>query len=292
MKEKIRDYSSLNISPPLFISAILLIVHFLPEHWRETLIFNHQNPEVLAAFTTHFVHSSNSHLLGNLFIALTAFVFLSYFFTNLDMERKFRRLLGIFLLVFPLVITLSTFLMFRAAGIDLQNSLGFSAIALALVGAIPPTLFLYLKETKFKELNVADSVPFFHLGLVFILSSYILLWLRTSVISFGVEIMALIGISAVVLLIYSEYRLLNIVENKLGLTLEDLKQILSTDEGKIIGASLFVFLLGAFVVVPSQIAGDDGLVNIISHTVGFTLGFYVTEALLIEDYPEIISYSQ
>ncbi len=277
------DLSTSTLFSILLIPLSLVFIHLLPRGIRNILIFNHQDPEVLAAFSTHFVHSSNGHLLGNLFIALTALVFLSYFFINLGMEKKFRRCLGISLLGFPFLISLSEFLIFNAAGITMKNSLGFSAIALALVGTIPPTLFLYLKETRFENLNVADSVPFFHLGLVFILSSYILLWLNSSVISFGLEIMAVIGVSAVFLFIYSEYRLLNIVEKKLGLSSEDLKQFVSTNEGKIVGMSLLVFVFGAFAVVPSQIAKDGGMINIISHMVGFTMGFYTAELFLVKN---------
>ncbi|MFT4892866.1 MAG: hypothetical protein ACI8Z7_000654 [Candidatus Nanohaloarchaea archaeon] len=275
------------------VGIVILTIHFLPDTVRNVLIFNHQSPSIFAAFSTHLVHASNQHLLGNVFIGFTALLLLQYFFEGVNREDMFRKLAGFYLLLLPWIITGLSFLIFNLANIDLQNSVGFSALALAFVGSIPPTIFYYIKNSKIEDLSVADSAPFFQIGLVFILASYILIWFNSSIISLSVEIIAVLFLSSLGLLAYSEYRLMEILENKLNLSLKELGNIFSRKEQVVLVFSVLVFVFGALLVAPSSgIVSEGGLVNIISHMVGFTLGFYCAEAYLMESYPRLKSYFQ
>lgn len=284
------EFNTLNSSKSNLILAglgvVLFLIHLLPEIVRDELIFNHQSPSVIAAFSTHFVHTSNQHLLSNVFIGFTALFLIQYFFKEVEAENLFQKLVGSYLLVLPWIVTGLSFLVFNLAGVGIQNSMGFSALALAFVGAIPPVVFYFVKNSQMDEISVADSVPFFHIGVVFILASYVMIWFNSSVINFSLKIIAGLSISAVALLAYSEYRLMNLLDGKLGLSLREFVRLFSRKEAALLGLSLFVFVFGALSVAPSSgIVSDGGLVNIISHMVGFTLGFYSAELYLVEDLP-------
>lgn len=266
------------------LGLVLFAVHFLPDNVREMLIFNHQSPSIIGAFATHFVHASNQHLLSNVFIGFTALFLIQWCFHKVGRENVFQKMVGSYLLILPLIVTGLSFLVFNLARVDLQDSMGFSALALAFVGAIPPVVFYFVKNSQMEEISVADSVPFFNIGVVFILISYIFIWFNSSAINFSMGMIASLSLSAVALLGYSEYRLMNILNNKLGLSLREFAGLFSRKEKSILGLSLFVFVFGALSVAPSSgVVSDDGFVNIISHMIGFTLGFFAAELCLVDE---------
>lgn len=279
------DFSSLNVSKnDLILTALgtmLFVIHLLPETVRDLLIFDHQSPSLISSFSTHFVHVSNQHLLSNALIGFTALFLIKNLFHKVGQENIFRKLTGFYLLILPWIITGLSFLIFNLADIDLQNSMGFSALALAFVGAIPSVGFYFFKHSKLEKISITESIPFFHVGLAFILASYIMIWLNSSVINFGIKFVLGLSISIVALLAYAAYRLMNLLENKLDLSFREFIDLFSIEEKLILGFSLMIFIFGALSVAPSSgIVSDGGLVNIISHMIGFTLGFYVTELYL------------
>lgn len=112
--------------------------------------------------------------------------------------------------------------------------------------------------------------------------------LNSDAINFSLNIIVGLSISALGFLAYSGYRLMNLLEEKIGLSLREFIGLFSRKEKMTLGLSLFVFVFGSFSVAPSSgIVSDEGLVNIISHMVGFTLGFYAAELYLVEKLPII-----
>lgn len=263
------------------LGLTLVLIHYLPANFKEVLIFDHQSPSSIAVFSTHFVHASNQHLIGNIFLGFTALFLLKYFFKEVGEDSIFRKITGVYLLFLPWFITSLSYLVFNLSNIDIQGSLGFSALALAFVGAIPATIFYYFKNSKIEKISVADSGPIFHIGLVFILTSYILMWLKSSTIIFELETVALLFLLTLGLLIYSEYRIMNLLDTKLGLSFKEFRNFFSEKEQIVLTFSFFIYIYGALSVAPfSGVVSDGGLVNIISHMTGFTLGFYVAELYL------------
>lgn len=124
------------------IAGVLVAVYALDRATRETLVFDTTAPTVTTAFTSHFVHLSELHLVGNLAVYLPA-VSIAYLLCVLSGRRQlFWTALVTLLVVFP----------FALSGLQLvfpreRLIYGFSGITAGIVGLAGFALVGYLRET-------------------------------------------------------------------------------------------------------------------------------------------------
>lgn len=124
------------------LAGALVAVHALDRSTRETLVFDTTAPTVTTAFTSHFVHLSELHLVGNLTVYLPA-VSIAYLLCVLSGRRQlFWTTLLTLLVVFP----------FALSGLQLvfpreRLIYGFSGITAGIVGLAGFVLVGYLRET-------------------------------------------------------------------------------------------------------------------------------------------------
>lgn len=238
----------------------LTFLFILPETIQEDLVLHLESPNLLTAFTTHFVHGSSSHFLGNL-TAYVSFVTLIYLLSLLSGERrKFYLIFLIFVLAFPFILSSIDLLL-----LELETSKGFSGINSAFLGFLPISLFYFLKRKFSSGLKTSNSISLFFLGcgiIAFIYSSQSILEMILIILIFGLS---------------AFYFWRTFKELKCG---EVRKSLGGPKEGggylelAIVSALFFILVLpvSAF---PSELAQKGGTVNILSHYSGFLFGFMV-----------------
>ena len=124
------------------IAGALVAVHALKRGTRESLAFDTTAPTVATAFTSHFVHLTDLHLIGNLAVYVPA-VSIAYLLCVLSGRRQlFLTALVTLLVVFP----------FALSGLQLvfpreRLIYGFSGITAGIVGLAGFALVGYLRET-------------------------------------------------------------------------------------------------------------------------------------------------
>jgi len=144
------------------VPLVLVAVWRLPES-HDALIFHTAEPTVLAAYTTHFVHLDDWHLLGNL--AVYAVVASATYLCCLlsGRRRLFRWTFVTVLLAFPFALT-----GMQLAFPDGRAVFGFSGINAAFVGVLCFALVGYLHRNISRRVTERDApaLVFVLLGLV------------------------------------------------------------------------------------------------------------------------------
>ncbi len=125
------------------VAVVLVLVMQTRPAFQNQLVLSYRNPTLHAFYTTHFVHSSATHLWNNLTSYLVV-VPLTYLISlRADRHRKFRLGFLAVLFVLPPIISLVSFLGLELVletlfGFDsnVRTSRGFSALAGAFVGML------------------------------------------------------------------------------------------------------------------------------------------------------------
>lgn len=124
------------------IAGALVAVHALERGTRESLVFDTTAPTATTAYTGHFVHLTDLHLIGNLAVYVPA-VSIAYLLCVLSGRRQlFWTALVTLLVVFPFALSALQLVFPRERLIY-----GFSGITAGIVGLAGFALVGYLRET-------------------------------------------------------------------------------------------------------------------------------------------------
>lgn len=158
-EELVRRGVAREVGVLLAFPAVLLVVFLLPVPLRDGLLLRADDPTLMAAFATHYVHRSVPHLAGNLALYAGA-VGLGYPLALLGgCRRAYLSVVVAVLLGYPLGLS-GLFLSLHDGG----GLLGASGLVLALVGTLPMVLFSYLGARIDGAVSVDDSPALFFLG--------------------------------------------------------------------------------------------------------------------------------
>lgn len=147
----------------LAVPVVLVLVFLLSDAVRESLVFRTSAPTLLSAFAAHYLHLSESHLVNNLIIYFGAVGFGYPLAVLGGLRREYLSLVLAILLGFPFVLS-TLHLVLLGTG----NLVGFSGLALGLVGLLPIVLFVYLKSRIEGTVLTNDSPALFFLGIAVI----------------------------------------------------------------------------------------------------------------------------
>ena len=134
------------------VPVVLLAVFSLPLDVREEFVFDVTDPSVVGAYTSHYVHLSQSHLVGNLAMYLLV-VPLTYALSVLsDRQWLFRNACVTFLVAFP----------FALSGLQLvfpreRILFGFSGINAAFFGLLCFVLVSYASAHLSSHIHERDA---------------------------------------------------------------------------------------------------------------------------------------
>ncbi|MFB6211627.1 MAG: hypothetical protein ABEI76_08830 [Halobacteriales archaeon] len=131
-----------------------------PTAIRQAAVFAHTRPTLVAAFSTHYAHLTQSHLIDNLLIYGLVVPTTYVLSVMADRRQLYFVVLLTFLVVFPFVLTASSFVIVRRGTLT-----GFSAIGMAFGGFLPVVLTRYLDQQFRGPIDISQSPGLFFLGL-------------------------------------------------------------------------------------------------------------------------------
>lgn len=243
--------------------AILLLpvvgfvgVTLLPWELREQLAFSYTEPELLAAFAAHFVHTDAGHLFQNL-AAYVLVVSTTYLLSALAGRRQlFYTVFVVVFLLFPFVLSGLNLAVPREA-----LSMGASGLMLAFLGYLPVALAEYVCH----RFCVGDDARRDIAGGLFFVGLLAVIPLVVAAVR--------LDLSAVLIVA----TLLAVVGYGVSLWRSGIDR--STVRGPPPGFvefgvfSIVILLVGLITAFPTDPLSDAGLVNTYTHFLGYTLGF-------------------
>jgi len=252
-RARMRDLAGLAAVP-----AALLAVYVLPLSVKRELILDYNDPTVLTAYASHFVHFSPNHLFTNLsgyaLIAVVAYLLA----LAVDRRRQFLVVLVTFNLAIP----------FAVSGMNLLwgwpgFGFGYSGVVMALLGYLPVVLMEFVGARFGFPVGQRQSLWLFLVCVA--VAGSISLPLAYSVPLVAV---AALGVGAFV---WKTARDLD------AQSLSEARETLGVPgnlELAALGGLVIVFY--PFVAFSSTLAVADGILNVFAHGLGLCLGFTVT----------------
>lgn len=249
----------------LAVPAVLVTVFALPAQTRADLAFSYEQPTLLAAYASHYVHLDRSHLLVNLggYLLVVPTAYLLSVAAN--RRRQFLVVFVALVVAFPLVLSALNLLFVRP-----RVGVGFSGIVMGFVGYLPVAIIGVATRRLHVPVDRVRSQSLFFLGLALIAF--------VSVPGLvGTAIAAASGLAALLFLI-------PVVENWDRSRHDRIRRAVGRAgnlELLLLGVVVFVGYL--FVAFPEDVAvSDDGtVINLYSHLLGYALGYVGTYLSLL-----------
>lgn len=243
---------------PLFLAAVFM----LPEATKASLALAYDDPTILPAYASHFVHFELDHLLvnvvGYLLVVPTAYV-LS---VAADRRRQFFVVFTAFIIAFPMALSALNLIFARSS-----IGLGFSGILMAFVGYLPVAILGVAGRRLHMPVDRRRSQWLFFVGLAVI-----------SIVSgpalYNWAIAGAAGLAGALFLI-------PVVEDWDESHHHRIREALGrAGHIEVLLVGLLVFIGYLFVAFPADTTGDGTVVNVYSHLLGYSLG-YVTTYLMV-----------
>lgn len=247
----------------IFIPAFLSFMYLLPENIKNYFILDTSNPTILSIFFSNYEHVELLHFGGN----LSFYLVVIFFLFNIEINKKiFRKSSVLIFIILPFIS--SILLIYRFP--NFPPSLGFSAIGSAFMGYAIYSIFYYIKNFYYFQLNYSFLYLIIIINLIAVeynLKGHpFLLFLK--IISFLLFIILIyfnrIALKEISIQIIIKTK--NIYSEKLVIPM-------------IYNCSLFVlviyFMFYLPYLIPSKITEGSGIINIFSHYIGYIFGLFV-----------------
>jgi hypothetical protein len=253
------------------VPAVLLGVFTLPYGVRRQFALQYSDPSVVSLYVANFTHFSRSHLISNLvgyaLVAPTAYLLC----TLAEYRDTFWGVFAVFVLVFPVVLSMLIVGLFRGrTGV----AIGFSGVLAAFFGFLPIALLWYLRR-RFTEALVLQQAPllyFVGIGTITLIAapldrlSYLVL-----------------GISAVGLALLGRQLFVDLSR----LTVANLRRsFFPPGYAELASVGILLFFAFPFAAFPSVRVTGSSFTNLYVHLVGYSLGYlvpYVTFAVVARE---------
>ena len=249
----------------IIIPLITIIFFFLPVNIKNMLKVDLSEFNIPTFYTAIFIHEDfSNHFLPNI-IAYYLYTSLSYCFSKLSRKNIWFTInLYIFFLIlpsiaYPLLICINKFYFHD----KLPPSCGFSGIISALIGLTPISILAYLKNSKVLKQTDKPFISIFLASILLIPYIY-----RQPFIPITIIFLLIISIwinRENLKAIYKHIKKTTI--QNFGLCFLTILSI----------PSYFIGILGMF---PTQIVYKSSIIDIISHYLGWIIGFFLSYVLL------------
>lgn len=245
----------------LGVAGFLVAIHFLlPDSLHQALVFDHGRFQLYTLWTAAFVHAGNAHLFSNVMGFLLPTLYIYVLCLAVNEQRWFRRTFFLFLVMLPVLLSLSSYEIFviQFPGLN-PTSQGFSGVAAGFGGFLLVALSVYVRNRYSRELAKAVGI-----------SIFLFLMLLVDVIYAGKIrpiVAGLVGLGVVLQIsaFFWEYG------NNLG----------GTEQHRLLvdsAAVILVFAILIYIVValfPANIVANGRTTNIFAHGIGFLLGIVI-----------------
>jgi large-conductance mechanosensitive channel len=246
------------------IPLILLLVFFLPNSIRETLILHRDYSNIYDIFATHFVHEEFSHLISNVITYIIVALILYSLLLALHEKRLFYELFFANCLLIPFFISLIWTPFNKFIWVGVMRSFGFSGIVSSFVGAVIYAYVLFLHE-KFK----VNSLYALYSSISFVALLFGLFY-----ITFTASTVAIISFVLIYFVWYA-YKMIKSIDQKAKMELiqKSKKPILVKILPFDLYLLIFLFSLSLF---PIQFVQENTAINFLIHYEGFIMGIAVS----------------
>lgn len=246
----------------LAVPLVLLGVYWLPPSVRATLVFEYDNPSLIAAYTSSFVHMSPAHLAVNL-VGYGLIVPVVYAMSALcGYKQRFYVSFVTFVLLFPFVLTGLALLFIRPGA-----GLGFSGILMAFYGYLPLVLGDLVTD-QFdidSQTNVAPLLYFVGIGIITVLGVWPSLDDMTVLLGSAGLLLAIL----VIILWYFS----TILEGHSGVRSTVSEAWGATGYFELFLIAFALLVMFPFAMFPFDITAGTGIVDTYTHLLAYSLGF-------------------
>lgn len=251
---------ALDLAALLAVPAALAAALALPRADRLALALRYEEPTVLAAFASHFVHADATHLAANL--AVYALVVPVTYVLCLRSGRRteFFVTFATFVVAFPFALSALNVLLVRP-----RAGLGFSGVNMAFLGFLPTALFHYLSVRVTDAVGLDDSPLLFFAGATAIVLLAVPVRPVTLGVAAGSTLLALVYLRSAVAGAGGEQSVPADFRRAFGRT--------GALELPVVAVAVFAFVPTA--AFPSNPAAGGEVLNLFSHLLGYCLGFIV-----------------
>lgn len=240
------------------VGVVLVGVFLLPRSLKTHYMLAYTWPTIVTAFTAHFIHLNQIHLLSNL-LGYCVLVTLTYMLSLLSGRRThFFVVFVTFLIALPFVLSWLNVLFARP-----RYGYGFSGILMAFLGFLPTTL-LWFAEAQF-----GGGLRVGHSPLLFFLGNGVIAIQLVSLQSMNALVVGLIGIAIV---LYGTRVLMDLAVPAHVWLYSALSR---GGYVEVALAGVFLFLLFPFAAFPSDPIRDGTALNLFSHLIGYHLGYII-----------------
>ena len=247
----------------LVVPLVLTLVYALPLSVKREYALAYDDPTLVTAYASHFVHLNLGHLLvnvgGYLLVVPTAYV-LS---VAAGRRRQFFVVFTTFVVGFPLVLSALNLMFARP-----RVGVGFSGVLLAFVGYLPVAILGAARRLLYVPVGRLRSQWLFFFGL--------------AVIAFVSGPQLLGGAIAAAAALAGVLFLLPIVEDWDDAHHHRIQHALGRAgnvELLLVGVLVFVGYL--FVAFPGETAEQGTVVNVYTHLLGYSLGYVTTYVTML-----------
>lgn len=242
------------------VPVVLTLVVLLPQRVQVGLALDYGSPTLVMRFMSAYVHAGYGHYINNL-MAYVVLVVPTYLLCALSGKRRvFWSVFLVFVLVLPFV--LSAFDLWL---LDAKIGRGFSGVDGAFLGFLPVALVVFLRERYSGRIRVVHSTSLFMFTATYIAYTYSG-WSKTALATLGLFLLALL------------YVVYSVGWDELGFICRSLARPKGYFE--LVLTSLLFFVLYSLLVFPADITGEESVVNILSHYIGFSFGFLIPHTYL------------
>lgn len=242
----------------LLVPFGLVAIHFLfPESLRDAMVFDHSEFSIITLWTSPFVHLDLGHLYSNLVGYIAGIAPTLVLFTYQKRHRVFRRILLVFLVIFPPLIAISNYGFFQY-GLQAENAAtrGFSGVIAAIFGL----LFAAVLEVVWERASWKET---FGIGASVLLLSMIGILVGGGSLKFEVLALGILGVSLSLSLVVS----MNALRHPFATAREYWVEMLLVTYCVVV---LVIFIPRLF---PIQWIQGGSITNIFGHGIGLLLGF-------------------
>ncbi|WP_440952257.1 hypothetical protein [Methanococcoides sp. FTZ1] len=257
----------------LFIPSLLLMLFILPDYLKfDHLILFPSDPKIETLFLSNYVHSSYSHLMGN----VISYLVIMFLIINFETDRRFFIIsFLLFSFILPFIVSFS---MVYFTGLLLPVQ-GYSGIVSALVAYLMFVFYRYCKKYYYPQV-----------GHEFV---YFLIFLNLFLVIFHLHVSIYMYLSISVLLLITAYlnrsffdqvslKLHSFFGSGLGRSSSKLIMFYSL----IVYLLLIYFLVGLPLLIPEEVVRETGIINSLGHYIGYVFGLLST--LMLEQVNKII----
>lgn len=244
----------------ILFSAILPILYWIHQQpWHENLVFAHDDFVLYTLWTSAYAHLNDGHLYNNLYGYVMAIIPVWLMFSYYYRQWVIRRVYLIILAVFPVLISLSSYVIYKFGfGVEGTVTRGFSGIGAAVFGLLFVAILKITYDDKWWQ-------GVFGIGMAVVLVTMIRMLIRGGAVDAQILILGLIaGVLSLSLVIPREaLRIRTFISNMSKRAKADTLLV-------IYGGGDLMYVLPA--MFPLNWVREDQIVNIFGHLSGLVLG--------------------